>query len=365
MASAESGTCGRNLTWTLQNGTLTIFGVGPMADFQSYGSIPWYDYTSSISQVVICDDVTSISTFAFYGCSNLNFASIGNSVTSLGDNVFRGCNSLTSINIPNSVTSIGNSAFQNCSSLTSITIPNSVTSIGSNAFYGCSNLTSASIGRSLTSIGGNAFNSCSGLTSIIVDDSNPQYDSRNNCNAIIEKSSNTLITGCKNTIIPNSVTKIGDSAFRGCSGLTSISIPNSVVGIGSYSFGSCSGLTSLVVGSSVDSIGQYAFVGCDSIAEICALAVVPPTCYNGRVFDSIVYAAAALYVPNAALELYQADDVWKKFQKIYDINATKISSSILDSTYSNPATYLNLNGQHLDKPLRGVNIVNGKKVIMQ
>ena len=141
------------------------------------------------------------------------------------------------------VTSIGDEAFDECSSLTSVTIGNSVTSIGKGAFNGCSGLTSVTIPNSVTSIGDGAFRGCSGLTSIKVESGNSVYDSRENCNAIIETATNTLISGCKNTIIPKSVTYIGDYAFSGCSDLTSITIPNSVTSIGERAFYSCNGLT--------------------------------------------------------------------------------------------------------------------------
>ena len=126
-----------------------------------------------------------------------------------------------------------------------MTIPNSVTSIEYAAFWGCS-----------------------GLTSIVVENGNTTYDSRNNCNAIIETSTNTLIQGCQNTIIPNNVTSIGQRAFYYCSGLTSVTIPSSVTSIGMYAFYYCSGLTSLTIDNGVNSIEGDAFDGCSSLTSV-------------------------------------------------------------------------------------------------
>ena len=189
-------------------------------------------------------------------------------VTSIGSRAFSLCSDLTSITIPNNVTNIGKYAFNGCSGLESITIPNSMTSIGDGAFSGCSGLESITIPNSVTSIGEGIFGYCSGLTSIEVVSGNAKYDSRDYCNAIIETASNTLFAGCKNTVIPNSVTSIGDKAFSGNSGLTSITIPNSVTSIGQDAFANCSGLTSVIVPSNVTSIGNGAFYGCSLTSVI-------------------------------------------------------------------------------------------------
>ena len=178
------------------------------------------------------------------------------------------------------VLEINDGAFGYCRSLTSITIPNSVTSIGYNAFSGCTGLTSITIPNSVTSIDYYAFVGCSGLEKIVVDQGNTVYDSREKCNAIIETESNTIIAGCKNTIIPNSVTSIGYKAFSGCTGLTSVTIPSSVTSIGYYAFEGCTNIstieyhcpyigywfsspqksvTNIIIGDEVITVGEGAF----------------------------------------------------------------------------------------------------------
>ena len=137
-------------------------------------------------------------------------------------------------------------------------MPDSVTSIGDSAFYRCRALTSINIPDSVTSIGREEYVDCIALTNIVVAKGNKTYDSRNDCNAIIETASNKLIAGCLNTIIPDSVTEIGEFAFRGCK-LTEINIPDSVTKIGRCAFDACYKLTSINIPDSVTEIGDHAF----------------------------------------------------------------------------------------------------------
>ena len=146
------------------------------------------------------------------------------------------------------VTRIGDHAFCNCS-LTEITIPNSIISIGSQAFYGDRKISSISIPASVVSLGESVFSGCYGMNSITVDANNPIFDSRGNCNAIIETRTNTLIAGCNTTVIPDDVTSIGDYAFSGRLGLTRIVIPSRIINIGYAAFGGCAGLESIIVES--------------------------------------------------------------------------------------------------------------------
>ena len=230
-----------------------------------------YEYKGTMpsnTSIVLKEGTLGIGSSAFYKCTGLTSITIPNSVTSIGSSAFSSCTGLTSITIPNSVTSIGSSAFSSCTGLTSITIPDSVTGIDNGAFSWCTGLTSVTIGNGVTRISSSAFMGCTGLVNISVAVDNTKYHSSGNC--LIETASKTLILGFNTSVIPSdgSVTSIGEDAFRGCSGLTSITIPNSVTSIGNSAFSGCTGLTSITIPNSVTSIGDSAFQGCTGLTSI-------------------------------------------------------------------------------------------------
>ena len=271
-----------------------------------------FENCSSLTDIVIPDSVTSIGGYAFGCCESLTDIVIPNSVTSIGDNAFWYCKSLSSVVIPAGVTSIGarafcecsslisivipdgitcigESAFCVCSSLSSVVIPDSVTSIGNYAFAYCKSLTDIVIPNSVTSIGDNAFRHCSSLSSLVIPESvvnlngNPfcRWDGELKClspyfiydnKVLFNKDKSKIIAfRDKNTtsyVIPDSVTRIGGSAFANCSSLSRLVIPNSVTSIGESAFWHCFSLSSLVIPNSVTSVGKWAFEGCISLGSL-------------------------------------------------------------------------------------------------
>lgn len=292
----ENGTCGENLTWTLDDdGTLTISGTGDMEDWSdNANNSPFHIISDAIKTVVIKNGVTNIGGKTFYCCKKLTSIEIPNSVTSIGDSAFGGCWSLTGIEIPDSVTSIGTYAFRHCADLTSINVnkdntkycsvggnlfskdkteliqyatgkteksyivPDGVKSIGDGAFEGCDSLTSIEMPSGVTSIGAYAFCDCYNLTSV-------ELPSRVTSIGEFAFWCCTSLTIIK---IPSRVTSIGDGAFIGCGNLTSIEIPSGVTSIGFAMFKDCDKLTSIKIPSSVTIIGDCAFYYCISLTDV-------------------------------------------------------------------------------------------------
>ena len=345
----------------LTNALAQDFTVGDLNYSVYYGGVfltGHVDGTSVTGSLVIPEtvtfegttySVTGIGSGAFQDCIGLTSVNIPNSVIMIGVNAFRG-SGLTSVIIPSSVSMIGIETFADCSALAYIMvdygnmyydsrgncnaiietstnslvigcqttfIPNSVTSIGRYAFSNCSGLTSIVIPNSVTSIGEFAFFGCP-LKYITVEEGNTVYDSRENCNAIIETSTNELLVGSSNAFIPNSVTSIGEGAFYGCTGLSSVTIPDSVTSIGQYAFGRCSGLISLTIGNSVEIIGDFAFNDCPNIYYIAVLAENPPYLAEyGNTFGSLS-TDTPIYVPCGFEDAY-ASCSWGGFRDFHGL----------------------------------------------
>ena len=234
-------------------------------------------YQKTMTSVTIPDTVKKIGESAFYECKNLKNVHIPDSVTDLEPYSFGDCYALasfnipkgiteipayafewaniTSLDIPDNITKIGEGAFGFCENLTSLTIPDSVTEIDAKAFQSCKGLKSFEVPKNVTKLSGNAFMS-SGITTLTVSPENPVYDSRDNCNAVIETDTDKLIIGIYGTKIPETIRTIGSHAFESSHELSTLEIPVGVTTIEDYAFDECGSLANLTIPKTVKSIGK-------------------------------------------------------------------------------------------------------------
>lgn len=227
----------------------------------------------ALTDITIPDGVKYIESYTFYECRSLINLTLPDSVTAIGSHAFRNCNSLKSINIPDNVTAIGNASFESCRSLQSITIPGSVRTIGNNAFWGCDSLTSVVIPEGVTSIGSSVFGGCDNLANVSLPDTLTDIgdyvfswcenlESVNIPNGVTSIGANMFeMCALTSIVIPESVTVIGEGAFRGCDRLTSIVIPDGVTVIEREAFQHCDSLISIMIPESVIEIGEWAIDG--------------------------------------------------------------------------------------------------------
>lgn len=295
-------------------------------------------------------------------------------MTTIEEGAFAYCTGFTGdLVIPNSVVTIEPSAFFTCYSFDGdLVIGNSVTVIGDYAFDDCNGMHGVlNIPSNVESIGTSSFRYCefSGMT---VDPGNPVFDSRDNCNAIITTSTNELLTGCVNTVIPNTVTSIGENAFCGLSDLTSIEIPESVISIGAGAFSFCFNLTgdltipnsvetigsgaffqcsgfdgTLTIGESVRFIGDYAFRQCSHFTKAVSLATTPPELGNEPGWNCVVFeqfGTQTLTVPYGCAAAYR-NSPWydpiglNGFYEFIEAEPTAVSEveNTMASVYPNPS----------------------------
>lgn len=293
--TVKSGTCGENLTWTLDtDGVLTISGSGIMENYVydelGGSSAPWYSCRENIESVVIKNGVKTIGNYAFLDCKKLDDISIPSSVVSIGEYAFWDCTGLGSVVIPDGVVTIYDGAFYLCQGLTDVTIPNSVTSIGKFAFSDCSSLGSITIPDSVTSIENGVFTSCTSLKNVVIPNSVVR----------IGKTAFYNCDGLTSIVIPDSVATIGEFAFSSCSGLTSVTIPDGVAAIERYTFDFCTALTSVTIPNSVVTIGESAFWYCKSLTSI----VIPKSVtFIGRGAFSECTGLRSISIPNSVITI--------------------------------------------------------------
>ncbi len=300
-AAIVNGTCGENLTWSLntKDSTLTIEGSGVM------DSAPWGEYINYIAHVSLPEGLSHIAPQAFFECEHLKHIDIPNSVVQIGNLAF-GFSGISTISLGNGVQRIGAYAFSHCN-FTSITLPNSVTQMGKGVFSGCISLTLVILSNQITKLEDNTFSSCSALKSLTIP----------NSVTTIGKEAFHFCDNLETITIPNSVTSIGSSAFYYCSKLTDIEIPNSTTTIETGAFFNCLNLTTVTLGKKIADIGHGAFSGCP-VTSLTCLAITPP---SGGANCGINPSTCHLYVPSISLSTYQNSVWWEEFSEIIAIPA--------------------------------------------
>lgn len=278
-----------------------------------------FENCANLVSISIPETVQNIDSYAFYDCRRLESVTMPNGVLSIGNSVFWGCSALRDLNIPNSVLSIGSEAFYGCSSLYSLAIPNSVTTLGRRLFQYCTNLKQILIPKSVVKIDGFGFAAgCYNLESFSVEEGNPIFDSRDNCNGLVLTAENALLWGNKNTIIPNSVTRIEDGAYSDCENLNVVDIPSQITSVGYGAFNGCTGLTQIILPENLSTIDLIAFCACPNLRTIVSKCKNPGSVFG--VFETRAFNEVTLYVPKGTKSIYEEHKDWGKFQKIVEVD---------------------------------------------
>lgn len=260
--------------------------------------------------------ITAIEKEAFSECTALTSAVLP-SVDTIPARLFSDCNKLHSVVFPEGVETISVQAFWNCAALQSVKFPESLVSIGTSAFVGCG-LTSLFIPSKVNHIEMLAFD-YNPFSSIAVAADNAVFDSRNDCNAIIDTETNTLLLGCKATVIPDDVTSIGQCSFADCKGLTSIVIPATVRNVGGSTFSGCRDLQSVTFLTTTTDLGTRLFWNCTSLKTMKVGWNRPPS-IGDDMFRNAPLKDCTLYVPKGTGIMYMSAPVWINFGNIIEVD---------------------------------------------
>lgn len=377
VGAETSGTCGENVTWTLDdNGTLTISGEGKTEDYKasqtdSVINSPWFPLRDKIKSIVIEEGVTELGWYAFRHCTTftsitipkslkkMNWGAIDNckglkevhisdlaawcnikfvnsspmyyadklylngelitdlvipdGITEIGG-AFSGYKALTSVTIPDSVKEIG--GFSGCDGLTDIVLPDSIEIIERSAFSQCKNLKNINLPSSVKWILPYAFDSCEALENVYITDLSAYLNINMEHNPMIN-ARNLYLNNEKiagDLIIPNGVKHIPYFAFHNCSEITSVMIPDGVTYIATSAFNACAGLTSVAIPDSVTDIAAYAFRDCSSLESV---AIPDSVTYIGdEAFDGCTDLKSAV-IGNGVKRL--GEDVFRNCGSLTDI----------------------------------------------
>ncbi len=277
--SDPSGTCGENANWRFSNSdsTLYIEGSGSLYNYSSPEAVPWHAYTHLIRNIVISDEITSIGTNAFFGCSLVEEITLPSPLTLIEYRAFCGCSALKKINVPDGVTWIGEEAFKDCSAMAEIRIPDSVSSIGAGAFENCSALRAAALPSAVTSLEGNTFKGCVSLSDVQLSDNITRIGAH-----AFEGAANL-----SDLVLPGSLTAIGEHAFDGCKALQELVVRDKVTTIGRAAFANCSALRLITIPDNVTTIGTSIFAYVKDLVKVRCYIDTP--IYNYVVSEGIAY----------------------------------------------------------------------------
>lgn len=306
--------------------SLPIMAYDFMVDGLCYNILSTSELTCEVTKEDLFDLGTESGTFNIP--SRVTYRNYNFTVVSIGDIAFSNWYRITEFIIPNTVVTIGERAFYYCTYTETITIPNSVTTISDKAFILCKNLDNVVIPESVTSFGNNVFEDCSSL---------------------------------KNVTFLNSITKLPKGTFKGCSSLTSYDIPSSVASIEDNAFEGCTNLKRITIPSNVTLIGQNVFDECTNLENVISLSVVPPS-ISDNTFPSSVILWTTLYVPQGSLKAYKESSTWSQFSNIKEIDPTDIE--IVKSEEHCSQTIYDINGRLIKQKQKGINIINGKKILV-
>lgn len=336
--------CGASTYEGVVNVPATVQREGKTYNVSSIGKYAFAS-SSKLREVTLPASIESIEFGAFAGCRNLVKVTFQepSKLKTIGWLAFLSCKQLPAIRIPASVESLQPYAFEMCDALTDVTfsepsqlkvieryvfcrtglkqiaLPNGCTQIDDVAFCSNPGIEGILLPASVTKISGrNPFCYNSQVTFLGVEPGNPVYDSRDNCNAIIETATSTLVSGCKESVIPTSVTALGRSSFNHCVDLTEAKLPATIAGIGKYAYLGCTGLTSYTFPSTLVSMADSVFWQATNLDSLVCWSQ-KPAAIDESDFEPVVYAKATLYVPAGTRQLYRAAPGWRNFASIEEM----------------------------------------------